>query len=117
MRWVHSVLIITVSLTQFMTTETDAGWGMTYFAKIKLFILFCFVLLAADRWRWSLLVVGVMLLISLTVLIFYVLRDSVKSKFYFFLLFTLRVLNRNTRKNLLHTKKTEQCLISLLWNL
>lgn len=48
---------------------------------------FCFVLLAADRWRWSLLIAGVMLLVCLTVLIFYLLHESVKSKFYIFFVF------------------------------
>lgn len=37
---------------------------------------FCFN--NTDRWRWSLLVVGVMLLVGLTVLLFCLLRDSVK---------------------------------------
>lgn len=41
---------------------------------------FCFVVLAAGRWRWSLLVVAVMLLVCLTALIFYLLHDFVKSK-------------------------------------
>ncbi|GLD52741.1 interleukin-17 receptor C-like protein, partial [Lates japonicus] len=37
---------------------------------------FCFT--NTDRWRWSLLVVGVMLLVCLTVLIIYLLRDFIK---------------------------------------
>lgn len=45
---------------------------------------FHFVLLAADRCRLSLLVVGVMLLVCLTAIIFYLLHDFVKSKFYLF---------------------------------
>lgn len=44
---------------------------------------FCFVLPAADRWRWSLLVIGVMLLVCLTVLIKCGLHDYVKSESYF----------------------------------
>ncbi|KAI3370060.1 hypothetical protein L3Q82_024849 [Scortum barcoo] len=36
---------------------------------------FCF---KSERWRWSLLVVGVMLLVCLTVMIFYLLHDFVK---------------------------------------
>lgn len=68
--------------------ENDAGWGMTYFAKIQLFIN---VLLIADRWHWSLLVVGVMLLVCLTVLLFYLLHGFVKSKFYFYFLFLREV--------------------------
>ncbi|XP_018536982.1 interleukin-17 receptor C [Lates calcarifer] len=37
---------------------------------------FCFT--NTDRWRWSLLVVGVMMLVCLTVLIIYLLRDFIK---------------------------------------
>lgn len=48
---------------------------------------FCFLLTAADRWRWSLLIVGLMLLVCVTVLIVYLLHDSVKSKFNVFLFF------------------------------
>lgn len=41
----------------------------------------CFVILAAGRWRWSLLIIGLLLLVCLTVLMFCLLRVYVKSKF------------------------------------
>lgn len=83
------------SESHFIVTEIDAGWSMIYLAKRDLGLFYIkgvlFVLLAADRWHWSVLVVGVMVLVCLTVLLFYLLHDFVKSKFYLFLF--LKVLN------------------------
>lgn len=62
------------------------------------------MLLAAGRWRWSLLLVAVTLLVCFSVLIFYFLNDFIKSKCFFFS-FALRVLNTvctTTRKNLVY---------------
>lgn len=71
-------------------TETGAGWDIFWqntapvsgaFYKTRV----CFVLLAAGRWRWSLLVVCVTMLVCLTVLVFYLLHDVIKSESYTFL--------------------------------
>lgn len=86
---VHSALV-TVSLEglQFWWLILVTGF-MGCFTKMELSIvlvnnlvkIFFFIVIIAGRWRWSLIVVGIMLLVCLTALIIYFLRDYVKSKF------------------------------------
>ena len=56
-----------------------------------LWMEFCFVLPAAVRWRWSLLAIGVMLLVCLTLLLKCGLQDYVKSESYLFISLCINV--------------------------
>lgn len=70
--------------------------------------------LAVDRSHWSLLIVGAMLLVCLTVLIYYIAHDSVKSKvFFYYYLFGVCILCVQVQQ--VSPDLTETHLLSLLW--
>lgn len=77
-----------MSLTQFTINKHFLAKMQHLFLEIFRKQEFVLSLLAAGRWRWSLLVVGLMLLVFLTVLAFYFLHDVVKGEFYSFVFFS-----------------------------
>lgn len=69
--------------------------------------------LAVDRSHWSLLIVGAMLLVCLTVLIYYIAHDSVKSKVFSLYLLGFCILCVQVQQ--VSPDLTETHLLSLLW--